>query len=305
LFPSVSNLTLTTVGYGLHHDAHILQELASIGSGSYNIVSNKEHVASTLGEVFGGLTSVVAQLVSIKVPEGYTPLTQLKWKPAQRSLTVGDLYAENEVIVLFEYTGGEEDLNIQVSGIAMPSLTSITQTCIPEPRDVTKDILLAFYRYHVSQLLQSFAKHEEDTSIIRTKAEALQTKLRALSFVEEILVQMMLDDLEHIAGEAAHPFTGIQSRQTTMLQHSAYLSLGRGLRSDITEEDENPYLNTTAFFGNQDPDNIIASPSHSVPLSRTRSNALNAVASPFSNRVQLQATATMRTASQTYTGRNS
>ena len=321
LLSSVSNLTLTTVGYGLNHDAHILQELAQLGSGSYNIVSNKEHVASTLGDVFGGLTSVVAQLVSIKVPEGYTPLTHLKWKPAQRTLTVGDLYAENEVIVLFLVAAAAAAAasaveTIQVSAVTMPSLESITQTPIPEPGETTKEILLAYYRYHVSKLLQSFATHDEDTSIIRSKAEALQAKLRAVSFAEDILIQMMLDDLEHVL---ENPFTGIQSRQTagslrqtTMLQHAAFLSMGRGLRSDITEEEEvlsqgralafgeeNPYLHrTTAHFGSQDPEDTTESPSLSVPLSRTRSNALNAVASPFSNRSQLRATASMRTASQ-------
>jgi Mg-chelatase subunit ChlD len=292
LLASVQGLTLTTVGYGIHHDTHLLQELASLGSGSYNVVSSKEHVASTLGDVFGGLTSVVAQMVSVTLPEGLEPMTKYTWKPTQRKVQIGDLYAENEVILLAKQQ--QNTGTIQINGVAMPSLTPIQLYLLPNDTpstaDVPKGIVLAYFRYHVSQLLEHCAEHRG----VLEKVTDLQTKLRALSYTEDLLVQMMLDDLEHLLEDCRNPYTGVSAaRNTSYMQHAAYLSLGRGLRSDIDDSG----FGTTAHFASQDPEESVPLFT-TTPVARTRSNALNAVASPFSNRSQLQATASMRTASQ-------
>jgi Mg-chelatase subunit ChlD len=286
LLTDIPSLTLTTVGYGLDHDAQLLQDLARTGSGSYNIVNSLEHVASVFGEVFGGLTSVVAQTVSLKIPEGYTPMTNYIWKDAKRTIQVGDIYAENDIIVLLKPESTAYPA-IRVEGVDMSSLDAIQLDVIPSTDRISdeyeKDILLAYFRYEVASVLRNPGSREN-----QAKARDLQAFLRTLPYAEELLVQMMLDDLEHVLTIPS----GSRRRDvnTTLLQHSAYLSLGRGLRSDLAEEP------TTTHFGHHNPGDV--SPPVASPLTRTRSNALNAVASPFSNRVQVQATQSMREASQ-------
>lgn len=317
-------LTLTTVGYGTNHNADLLQSLATTGSGSYNVVHSREAVATTFGEVFGGLTSVVAQNVSITLPESFIPLTHYTYN--NRQIRIGDVFAENEIILLVKPTSGSsgsssETQTIQVKGIAMPSLSPIQQSVIPTAAESSeeepeKEILLAYYRYHVSELLKQMA-HPHSKQEIIVKATALRANLQALPFAQEILVQMMLDDIEHVLADCQSPFTGVASRNTTYIQHAAYLSLGRGLRSDITEEfEEVDSVGPRSFFhrmnsaGMTDDENDfggtfieqnpVTQEDLPVPVSlqRTRSNALNAVASPFSNRVQQMATTSMRTASR-------
>lgn len=264
-------LTLTTIGYGIHHDAQLLRDLAGIGSGSYNIVLSRDHIASVVGDVFGGLTSVVAQMVTLTLPIGYVPRTKYIWKPSQRKIQIGDIYAENDIIILIKPIDSESTTSIQVEGVAMPSLEMIRLDLVPIAHDSSvdglKDIYLAYFRYEVSEVL---VQYKSESS--RAKAAVLQTKLQALPYADSLLVQMMLDDLDHVLHPSSH-----SQADATLLQHSVYLSLGRGLRSDIGEEQQDP----------------------ATISSRARSNALNTIGSPFSNRIQLRATQSMREASQT------
>ncbi len=306
------DFTLTTVGYGAHHNSDLLRYLATTGSGSYNVVYSREAVATTFGEVFGGLTSVVAQNVSLQLPSSTTPLTHYVYNETTKQIRIGDIYAENDIILLIKPDRGggsssSEPFSFQVKGVSLPSLTIFQNSFAPSQslEDVPKEILLAYYRYHVSGILKAMAETNQHEDI-RGKAIALQEQLQALPFTEDILVQMMLDDIENLLTDIRHPFTGVASRNTTYAQHAAYLSLGRGLRSDITEEyEEVESVGPRSHFARFDtlsPTNISHDPESEqpplTPLQRTRSNALNSVASPFSNRVQLMATTSMRAASR-------
>jgi hypothetical protein len=111
---------------------------------------------------------------------------------------------------------------------------------------IPKNIEEASFRYRVSRLLISRTP--------RAEIEDILAELKALVYCEEPLIKMMIDDLDKL----------LNSQTTNLLQHSAFLSLGRGLRSE------------------GDP---------MTPDSCHRSGA--AMTSPFSNRMQRRTTAAL------------
>ncbi len=102
------SLTLTTIGYGKDHNAELLRSMAVVGSGSYNVVYNLEGIATTFGEVLGGLTTVVAQNVTIQLPYGSEVYSGYAKQMSGSHVTVkvGDIYAENEIVVLCDIPDG-------------------------------------------------------------------------------------------------------------------------------------------------------------------------------------------------------
>jgi Mg-chelatase subunit ChlD len=299
------SLTLTTIGYGHDHNAELMRSMAVAGSGSYNVVYNLEGIATTFGDVLGGLTTVVAQNVNIQLPygtivhAGYTTTNT----SSHVTVKVGDVYAENEIIVICDLAS---DHNVTVKGVDMRSLerVSVSPVLVDAPEETPQNIQLAYYRYQVSGVLNEAAEEHIMSDTLKQKAQELLDELRGVSFVTDVLVQMMIDDLEQLV-RVRHVDT------TNVAQHSAYLSLGRGLRSEIPQEEDpfgpvhsaRPHFMSPAFrpstppltqqddfTGLDEQENV----SPSTPVRRTFSS----VQSPFSNRVQTRNIATMRTSSQ-------
>jgi Mg-chelatase subunit ChlD len=284
------SLTLTTIGYGQDHNAELMRTMAVTGSGSYNVVYNLEGIATTFGDVLGGLTTVIAQNVTVQLPygsvvhAGYTTTNT----SSHVTVKVGDVYAENEIIVLFDLPN---DHTISVKGVDMRSLERlcIVPALADAPEETPQNIQLAYYRYKVSGVLNEAVAEHMASDTLKQKAQALLDELRELSFANDVLVQMMMDDLEQLI-QVRHVNT------TNAAQHSAYLSLGRGLRSENTEEDPivRPYFMSPHFRPSTPPIQQDDFTGLDVSVRRTFSS----IASPFSNRVQHRNTVTMRTSSQ-------
>lgn len=274
LLEAYPELTLTTVGYGNDHNASLLQEMGTTGSGSYNVVYSLENVATVFGEVLGGLTTVVAQNVCVYLPPGSVPKTAYATqKDAEGNvlIRVGDIYAENEIVVFASVPSGTP--NIQVSCHTMISFATVNETLELQPPSNTlpKAIEQASFRYRVSEIL----KKTNDSSI-KEEVENLLVTLKELPYASEQLIQMMIDDLERVLEVFAIPFVN-STTATNFAQHSAFLGLGRGLRSQMPEEDDDMY-------NVHDPQ----------ALSSTRSAVVDATFSPFSNRRQRLVTRTLR-----------
>jgi uncharacterized protein YegL len=256
-------LTLTTFGYGVDHNVPLLTDMATAGGGSYNVVYNLENVATTFGEAIGGLTTVVAQNVTLLLPEDAEPLTGYKviktaGQPTQ--IRIGDVYAENQVVVLFGL-GTDAALPIGLTFHDMLGLRSVAESLAigPVPADgVPKIVEQAQFRYKVSEILKEATRNLLAAGL-KGRAEALLAQLKELPYFQEQLIQMMIDDLEDLLegiDRAEAPYDGNipaavalgatpsapAARQTSQWgQHSAYLALGRGMRSLAPEPDDEPY----------------------------------------------------------------
>jgi Mg-chelatase subunit ChlD len=296
-----TSLTVATIGYGHNHNADLLRSMAVAGSGSYNVVYDLEGIATTFGEVLGGLTTVVAQNVSIELPygsivhSGYATTSS----GSHVGVKVGDIYAENEIIVLCDTT----EPRFTVKGVDMSTYERIvcTQTTEEVFEETPQNIQLAYYRYKVSTLLREASQAPPLTDSIKEKAIAMKTELEGLTYASDVLVQMMIDDLEQV-------IRPVERNAVDMVQHSAYLALGRGLRShNPAEEDPLEQGRTGSFFQspplrpmNQtlDEDDFVGlNEERNTLQTPPRNRMLHSVLSPFSNRVQSLNTQVMRTAS--------
>ena len=294
-------LTLTTVGYGTDHNSELLTQMATDGTGSYNVVKNLEDVASVFGEVLGGMTTVVAQNIIITLPPGSTPHTGYSTKTltdGSTQIRVGDIYAENEIVVLFNAPPGA---SIKVSGANMLTLAQINTILTPVLIDaVPKSIELASFRYEVSSLLKlataTTTSPATNSESLKATATDLLTQLRALPYVTEQLVQMMIDDLERLLESLQSGPGGLGRMSSVLRQHAAYMDLSRGLRSAaVDDEPHTPPRSMRGISVNTGPPRIV----------RTRTANVDATFSPFSNRIQRQATNTMRvSASQVHDDEN-
>lgn len=282
------SLTLTSIGYGHDHQVDLLRDTAEVGGGSYNVVYTLESVATTFGEVLGGLTTVVAQNIEIHAPStlefqsGYAVRTV----GHSKCLRVGDIYADTELIVLFR---GEEGAQIRITGHNMLTLSSIATTLVPtipsSSDEIPKSIQIARFRQDVSSLLRDSTRGRIDPSALIPRAEELRTQLRSVAYASDQIIQMMIDDLEHLLQTLEFNGNHIPDRITTNLaQHGAYLAMGRGLRSQMPEDE---YETTSP------PPAPRAGPS----LSRTRTANVDSTSSPFSNPTQRRVTQTLRTMS--------
>ena len=274
------SLTLTTVGYGHDHNINLLKEISATGNGSYNIVYNLENVATTFGEVLGGLTSVVAQNVSIQFPAGTTFKTGY---PVEGTcVKIGDVYSENEIIVLATVPTNPQ---ICVKGHDMRTFALINESLVPYPfmpsalgPGIPRNVEKALFRYRVSELLKKATNSRSAAAEVRQEAEVLLAELKALSYTEEQLIQLLIDDMETLL---------IEERTTVavtsaMAQHSQYLATGRGLRTSRAVEET------------QDQQSDDDNPRTPAPISRQRTAQVDTTSSPFMNVAQRRVTTSLR-----------
>lgn len=305
------SLTLTTIGYGHDHQVDLLRDMAEVGGGSYNIVYTLESVATTFGEVLGGLTTVVAQNVEVRFPASAELKTGygIRTNPAQEQIVrIGDVYADNEIIILF---AAEQEITIRVTGHDMTTISGIDMNLQPSvplsaTQEVPKSIEIAMFRQEVSELLRQSVRDNAASSPLTQVAENLLTRLRNLSYASEQLIQMMIDDIEQLLVSLEQG--PMPERITTnLVQHSAYLAMGRGLRSQMPEEYDDivhQTMSTPLRSNSMRPSSppmpmppATATATAGPALRHSRTANVDATVSPFSNPNQRRVTQTLRTMS--------
>ncbi len=319
-------LTITTIGYGHDHNNSLLADIATTGGGSYNVVNNLEDVATVFGEVLGGLATVVAQNVKVTYSLGLEPTTGYAVDPASSTVNIGDLYAENEVILLFKVTDPTL-ARMHLTYHDMQALRSVVQDLDfePAPAQMPKSIEIAKFRYEVSQILKEATNTVRShrgvlPTVLKEKAEALLAQLRELAYVDEQIIQILIDDLESLlqvhdvaeATPAGLAPAALQATTSAWAQHGAYLALGRGLRTVSAQvpmpEDPAPMARHNAVHWSaaagtpegtppSSPPLGAAAPGPAPPLIRTRTARVDAESSPFSNPLQQSAIRSMRQSS--------
>lgn len=99
-----------TFGYGKDHDSEMLREIADAGSGVYYFLDTQDSVASSFADCLGGLLTVVAQNISLKVKSvTKTSITKIHTQYKTKTIKEGreyeilfnDMYSEEERDILF------------------------------------------------------------------------------------------------------------------------------------------------------------------------------------------------------------
>eukprot|EP01135_Chromosphaera_perkinsii_P003420 Nk52_evm44s242 gene=Nk52_evmTU44s242 len=111
-----SNMTVYTFGYGSSHDANLMKAISDAGRGAYYFIENKDTIPLAFANCLGGLLSVVAQRVTLKLeiapgnamPAKITKLhTRFPYESAGEDgqkfiVSLGDIQSEEERNVAFE-----------------------------------------------------------------------------------------------------------------------------------------------------------------------------------------------------------
>lgn len=153
--PSSSNITVNTFGYGEDHNAELLKSIseASTTPGSYYFIESEDNVSSAFGDCIGGLLSVAAQNIKVKIRETSGATIEVADDRAERTtsssftLQIGDILADETKDFLIHVSGfkaGEmanvevqvEYLDIVNSRPATSPVESIT-TALPENDSVS------------------------------------------------------------------------------------------------------------------------------------------------------------------------
>lgn len=271
-------LSITTVGYGVDHNTELLTEIARVGGGAYNVVKDLNDVASTFGDVLGGLSSVSAQRVVIEFPPGYVVRSAYSTTVGEDGVTrvkIGDLYAETEISVLFE---GSPSLGaIRVTGTEMATLNSFEQIVAPTlcSNDAEFDLsfVMSDFRTRVAELL-NLCRNSRGQSGFREQIRSLLAEIRDTNRIAtHPLTAFLIEDLERTLDILESNRGMTQHEVTEMAQHSAYISMTRGLRTRTSQMPPPPPmgLRRQRAVGIQDPDSPPGAP-RAYALSPTASN---------------------------------
>ena len=257
------DVSISTTGYGSDHNADLLMQVAREGGGAYNVVSNLEDVASTFGDILGGLVSVSAQRVQVKFPSAYNVKTSYPMQVSDTGVTVvnvGDVYAETEITILFQVSGSPEA--VEVLGTNMMTLNPIHTTLIPQM--VSTDAYpLAFtvgeLKVEVSNMLKAVRSLMVTIGVI----DALRDKI--VDIVHPI-VPFLLADLDQ-AKLIVRRGRMTQEDAVDLTQHSAYIGTSRGMRS-ITSPQRH------ARFTNENDNDPVAPRAMLSPMANTAQRSM-------------------------------
>jgi hypothetical protein len=231
-------LTLTTIAYGLDHNADLLKSLATIGVGSYNLVENLEDVATVFGSVLGSMLSIVCQNVSIKLAGNCEMITgqQISVNGDRRDIIVGDLHSEESIVVIMTNAEMSSNFDIGWYDADMGEMKrNIESTIIPsaDASLIPLWFTLTMYQQSVAKLIGkgcSIEEIEDELMILRTSGLADHPVIKKL--IQELLeVKQMLSTMSRT------------NANVSMIQRSCVLTLGRGVSSpsrntyNVDEED--------------------------------------------------------------------
>lgn len=232
-------VSISTVGYGVDHNTDLLTEVAKEGGGAYNLVKSLEDVASTFGDVLGGLMSISVQRATLEFPPGYKVYSSYPTRVEASGFThvsIGDIYSDTEVSVLFE---GDSSMGpIRILGTNMMTLDTIDELSTPE---VTTDeetfltcFLVAQFRREVSELLKSM-RSTRSSATAQQISDLMQRIRETVRIRDHPIVPFLLEDLQQAHDIRAGNRMMSQEEATEMAQHSAYIGISRGLRSTTSQ----------------------------------------------------------------------
>lgn len=230
------------IGFGVDHDFTLLQQLASINSGSYYYVDKIENAGLVFGEIIHSILYTALRNVTIQVTNG--EIYDFQTNQWLREIRVPNLCGEakknyhvrSETPDDFELTltGLSETGTISMSELALPELEDL-ETGIKEVVDLSKYI----YRQNVLELLHISAKiatsssstsndrerktkHIEEMKNMRKKIEAysaLQDSQQDKDFLKQLQDDLYISE-KTLLSENALLYT--VARQTSQGRECSY-----------------------------------------------------------------------------------
>jgi len=227
-------LSLSAVAYGNDHNAELMKMTAEEFHTSYNIVNNVEDAAAALGDTLGALVSTCAQNVRITCTE--LARTYGPYKNERGLITIGDILAGTEIVILLDIPVGEK---ISLSGVEVPSITpfqmEVTSVDAPPGRHI--DVELLRLRYKCSDILQKL--RERRPEVMRGAIEVFAADIADPVFDGNPLAEMLRAEIPTM-------HAGLLGNMDSQLyQHSAYIGLGRGITSQANDTVASPFQNRT------------------------------------------------------------
>lgn len=238
-------LTVSTIGYGTDHNADLLSQIATQGSGSYNVVSNIEDVATVFGDILGGIQTCIAQQMKLVVPSAaVTQLTPFPIATADNAttITLGDLPAGGEHIVLLNgLTAAAGGLTLQAyeteAGrpieLALPLRTDPTAAEAAFGRLTVLRVSVAAFLNKIKNSLRTMTAATQ--AELRLERQALLTAIDGVGEPNPLLT-LLRNELMEIEGCLTGPLRApeMQAMTSVLTQHTSHLGACRGVRATGT-----------------------------------------------------------------------
>lgn len=296
-------LAIHSIGYGTDHNAELLTAMGSVGGGSYNVVNNAEDVATVLGEVSGGLMSLAAQRVVVEFPPEFTVRTSYpteKRPDGTLLVKVGDVYSESDAVILF--SGSPALGSPRITGTDMATLNPVNEILAIEHRimPIHIGILVAELRQDVKEFLEDIRGRRGRKEDLTLRLNMLLDKMNGMEILRNhSLLPLLKEELESARAliDREQPLT--QEENTYLAQHSAYVGLARGMRSmppPAAASVSRVYYRRSAPTNSQEEEEEEELVSDPVAAGGAGTTTVppNPFSSPFSNRIQRQTAAILR-----------
>ena len=223
--PSVC--TVNTFGYGIDHDAAMLEAIAEAGHGSYNFVETADKVADAFGSAVGGLMSVTAQQIKLTVAPPHnmgieianveTTYEKKHLGNGMWEISMGDLYSEEErdVLVIFNKVPSVEMETAEYPLLAAQVEYVDVIAGIPRSADAacmvrrTADVPAD---RQCSQRVETQVHRMETALLLRTAGEA------AMSGRERAARKMIRDQITKLKRAPRSSFSPVVSRLVSELE---------------------------------------------------------------------------------------
>lgn len=212
-------LTITAIGYGANHNSSLLVGIQQVGNGFYSVVNNLEDVAATFGEVFGSMTTTVAQNVKVRGPTGSSVFGGYLMDGS--SAVVGDIGAGAEVSFIMKVPASCNLLSVSFYDcLAMAYGALRVEIEVARAEDV-EAVRLYKLRQDVSAFLKDVAS--------QTKILAEELVMRCLS--DDGLEGMLKRDLQAVINRLGlhRRVTAMESAE--MAQNATYYRCARGVHT--------------------------------------------------------------------------
>jgi uncharacterized protein YegL len=232
-------LSLTAVAYGNDHNAELMKMTAEEFHTSYNIVNTMEDAAAALGDTLGAFVSTCAQNVRITCSE--LVRTYGPYKNQRGSITIGDMLANNEIVILMDAPRGG-DMFI-MTGVEVPSLAPFTLQIVPvdAPDGRNIDVDLLRLRYKCSEILQTLRVRFTGRDARTSRAiEVFAADMADPAFDGNPLAEMLRAEIPTMRAALLG-----QNMDAQLSQHSTYIGLGRGISTQANTTVASPFQNRT------------------------------------------------------------
>lgn len=214
-------LTVTAIGYGASHNSSLLVSIQQVGNGFYSVVNNLEDVASTFGEVFGSMTTTVAQNVKVRGPDGSSVVGGYVMDGS--SVVIGDIGAGAHVEFIMKVPAGCSLLSVSFYDCLAMAYGALRVEVGAAGEENAEPVRLYRLRQDVSAFLKDVAA--------QTKQKAEELVARCLS--DDGLEGMLKRDLQAVIYRLSHRRGVTAMESAEMAQNATYYRCARGVHTQM------------------------------------------------------------------------